>query len=146
MEHFQKSPLGALEENTAAIRAILRGDVVTVDGDYVRLDEVKLEYPLEHIPPIQLGVRGPKSLQLSGRVADGTIMAEGYSPDYVRWAREQIDMGRVEANRSESHRVTVYIHWSMDADDRVANRKVRERLAATMASENIDCVFEAARY
>ncbi len=107
---FPKSQLGALEERTAAIRAILCGETVTVRGDYVQLEAVQLEYPLEDVPPIQLGVRGPKSLRLAGRVADGTILAEGTSPAYVRWAREQINIGRAEANRTDSHRITVYIY------------------------------------
>jgi alkanesulfonate monooxygenase SsuD/methylene tetrahydromethanopterin reductase-like flavin-dependent oxidoreductase (luciferase family) len=35
------------------------------------------------------GVRGPKSLALAGRVADGVILAGTAGPAYTRWALEQ---------------------------------------------------------
>jgi 5,10-methylenetetrahydromethanopterin reductase len=131
---FPASQLGAIEDITTAVRAILRGGSVTMSRSYAKMDAVQLEYPLDIVPPVQLGVRGPKSLRLSGRVADGTILAEGCSPAYVRWAREQIAAGMKEANREEAHRVTVYLYWSMDADVSLAKARIRERLAANMAS------------
>jgi alkanesulfonate monooxygenase SsuD/methylene tetrahydromethanopterin reductase-like flavin-dependent oxidoreductase (luciferase family) len=77
----------------------------------VRLDEVELEHPPANPPPIYTGVRGPKSLKLSGEVADGTILVERSGPTYVRWARERIDEGRQAAGRTDEHRVTVYALW-----------------------------------
>lgn len=135
---FPVSQLKALEEIVIAVGAILHGKSVTMSGTYVQLEDVQLEYPLDTVPPVQLGVRGPKSLRLSGRVADGTILAEGCSPAYLRWAREQIDIGLAEANREVAHRITAYIYWSMDADIALARARVSERLAANMASGNID--------
>ncbi|WPO87501.1 LLM class flavin-dependent oxidoreductase [Herbiconiux sp. KACC 21604] len=44
----------------------------------------------EVVPPVLLGVRGPKSLALSGRVADGTVLAEPTTPEYARAALEAI--------------------------------------------------------
>lgn len=131
---FPASQLGALEENVVAVRAILRGENVSMSGTYVLLDDVQLEYPPDAVPPVQLGVRRSKSLRLSGRVADGTILAEGCSPAYLRWARKQIDIGLAESGRDVSHRITAFIHWSMDADATVAKGRVRERLAAQMSS------------
>ena len=61
------------------------------------MDQAKLVHPPDQIPPISLGVVGPKSLSLSGRVADGTILSEYSSPAYVSWARGQITKGKLEA-------------------------------------------------
>jgi alkanesulfonate monooxygenase SsuD/methylene tetrahydromethanopterin reductase-like flavin-dependent oxidoreductase (luciferase family) len=135
---FPKSQIRALEENVIAVRAILHGESVTMRGDYVQLDAVQLEFPLDSVPPIQLGVRGPKSLHVAGKVADGAILAEGCSPAYVRWARERMNAGRKEANRTDSARVTVYIYWSMDDNISVAQARVRERLAARIAAGKMD--------
>ncbi|WP_368497098.1 LLM class flavin-dependent oxidoreductase [Herbiconiux sp. A18JL235] len=44
----------------------------------------------EVVPGVLLGVRGPKSLALSGRVADGTVLAEPTTPEYARAALEAI--------------------------------------------------------
>ncbi len=141
-----KSQLGALEAYTKAIRAILQSESVTMQGEYVNLDAVQLEYPIEHIPPIQLGVRGPKSLQLSGRVADGTILAEGCSPAYVHWAKEQIDKGRQEAGRTDHHRITVYIYWSMDTDIALAKQRIRQQLISRIMADKLDIYLKPTGY
>lgn len=110
------SQLAALEETISAVRALLRGGTVTVDGRHVRLDAVALEFPPPVVPPVAAGVRGPRSLRLSGRVADGTVLTELSTPDYVRWARERIDEGRAEAGRTDPHHVTVYAFAAPDRD------------------------------
>ncbi|MBE1487606.1 LLM class flavin-dependent oxidoreductase [Plantactinospora soyae] len=123
------SPLAVLGETVEAVRALLAGNKVTVTGRYARLAEVLLEYPPDQPPPISTGVRGEKSLRLSGRVADGTILAEGASPEYVRWARGMIDEGRRAAGRTDDHRLTVYAH--LDFDD--ARASARREFAAQLS-------------
>ncbi|ADB34441.1 Coenzyme F420-dependent N5 N10-methylene tetrahydromethanopterin reductase-like protein [Kribbella flavida DSM 17836] len=81
-----KSPLTALEEVTVAVGRLLAGEAVTMDGRTVHLDDVKLDAPPADVPPILLGVQGPKSLALAGRVAGGVVLAEPASPSYVRAA------------------------------------------------------------
>lgn len=115
---FPDSQLAALEEVTMAARALLAGEDVDFDGKHVQLSHVKLEFPPKEVPSVSLGVRGPKSLQLSGRVADGTILTEYSSSAYIAWAREQIKIGQRQAGReSETHRVTVY-SWCVVAENR----------------------------
>ncbi|WP_432942310.1 LLM class flavin-dependent oxidoreductase [Kribbella sp. CA-253562] len=84
-----KSPLTALEEVTLAVTRLLAGENVSMNGKYVVLDQVKLDAPPADVPPILLGVRGPKSLALAGRVGGGIVLAEPASPSYVRQAVEQ---------------------------------------------------------
>jgi alkanesulfonate monooxygenase SsuD/methylene tetrahydromethanopterin reductase-like flavin-dependent oxidoreductase (luciferase family) len=85
----QRSPLTALEEVIVAVRRLLAGETVTYDGRVVRLDDVSLDQPASPAPQVLAGVRGPKSLALAGRVADGVILAEAAGPTYTRWAIEQ---------------------------------------------------------
>jgi 5,10-methylenetetrahydromethanopterin reductase len=47
---YPRSPLTALAEYLQAIRALLAGEPVSVAGDYVRLDGVRLDYPPAHVP------------------------------------------------------------------------------------------------
>lgn len=77
------SPLTALDEVITAVRRLLRGERVSVDGDYVVLDDVVLDRPPTPVPPVLAGVRGPKSLALAGRVADGIILTELTGPSAV---------------------------------------------------------------
>ena len=128
-----KSQLAALEEATLAVRALLRGERYSVAGRELRLDGVQLDLPPHAVPPISLGVSGPKSLALSGRAADGTILGEGKSPGYVAWAREQIARGAAGAGRAEPHRLTVYAWCSVGADGDAARAKLRPAIAAALA-------------
>ncbi|HEX7746448.1 MAG TPA: LLM class flavin-dependent oxidoreductase [Micromonosporaceae bacterium] len=123
------SPMAVLGETVEAVRRLLAGHKVSAAGRHVRLSEVALEFPPPVPVPIFTGVRNEKSLRLSGRVADGTILAEGESPGYVRWARERIDEGRREAGRTDEHRLTVYVHLDFDQGRRSARREVAARLA-----------------
>lgn len=121
-----KSQLAALGETTEVVRRLLRGEAVTFNGKHVNLDNVKLEFPPNDVPPIQLGVRGPKSLEMSGRVSDGTLVAELSSPAYVRWAREQIEQGQSEAGRQgEHHRLTAYMLCEIDENASAARSRLR---------------------
>ena len=121
-----RSQLAALGETISAVRALLAGQTVTTHGAHVHLDAVRLDHPPRTRPPVLAGVRGPRSLALSGRVADGTILAELSSPAYVRWARERINAGRAEAHRADPHRLVVYALLGVGARGRQA---VREEMA-----------------
>ena len=70
---------------------------------------------------------GPKGLELSGRVADGTVLDSHSSTSYVRWAREHIEAGRAAAGRHDPHRVTVFAYCATDAaGEAIVQAKVDE--------------------
>ncbi|MEV0233264.1 LLM class flavin-dependent oxidoreductase [Nonomuraea sp. NPDC050786] len=85
-----RSPLALLEETITAVRALLRGETVTLHGKSVHLDGVSLVHPPAVPPPVLAGVKGPRSLALSGRVAQGTILPEGVGPAQLPGILEQI--------------------------------------------------------
>jgi len=116
---FPESQLAALGETVAAVRALLAGEEVTTDGRHVHLDRVRLEHPPGVVPPIATGVRGERSLRLSGEVADGTVLSDLASPGYVRWARGHVDAGRAAAGRADHHRVTLYTPFGDEAGVRL---------------------------
>jgi len=106
------SPLTLLREHTAAVRDLLHGQRVDVDGRYIRLDGVALDWPPTPPPPVLLGARGPKTLRLAGEVADGVILDRAATPDDVRAARAEIEAGRALAGRTDPYQVVVYIEPS----------------------------------
>ncbi|GAA1776062.1 LLM class flavin-dependent oxidoreductase [Luedemannella helvata] len=77
------SPLTLLSEYTAAVRALLRGEAGPADGRYVQVEGVVLDERPDVVPPVVLGVRGPRSLALAGRAADGVLLAEPAAPPYI---------------------------------------------------------------
>ncbi|MCA9833566.1 MAG: LLM class flavin-dependent oxidoreductase [Thermomicrobiales bacterium] len=105
------SPLTAIEETTTAIRQLLHGERISIDGRYVRLDDVQLQPPPEVVPPILLGVHGPKSIALAGRIADGVLLAENAAPHYVRQSRAILD-----GERSKPGYIGVYTCALVDND------------------------------
>jgi alkanesulfonate monooxygenase SsuD/methylene tetrahydromethanopterin reductase-like flavin-dependent oxidoreductase (luciferase family) len=126
-------PVRALEETAVAIRRLLDGESFSMHGDHVDLRDVRLARPPSVRPPVVLGVRRPLGLRASGRVADGTILAEPSAAAYIRWARERIEEGRASAGRTDPHRITVFVKGRVGAD----RRHAREAVAQMLASEDV---------
>ncbi|MEV0949717.1 LLM class flavin-dependent oxidoreductase [Promicromonospora sp. NPDC050249] len=120
---WPERPLTFLGEYTEGLRALLGGD--TLDGMVAgaRLEGVRLEPSSlpETVPPLLLGVRGPRSLATSGQVADGTVLAEPVTPEYTVAAREQI-------SAQGAHRVVAYNLAAVDQDPDVAIATARPGL------------------
>ncbi|MGY1578235.1 LLM class flavin-dependent oxidoreductase [Streptomyces sp. MN13] len=126
-----ESPVTLLREYLAALRALLRGERVSTEGRYVKLDDVALDWPPHAPVDVLAGVTGPRSLRLSGEAADGTILTAATPPDGVRRARQLIGEGQASAGRSEPHHVVVYLLTATgaDASDRLRAELVAEGLA-----------------
>jgi alkanesulfonate monooxygenase SsuD/methylene tetrahydromethanopterin reductase-like flavin-dependent oxidoreductase (luciferase family) len=120
------SPLALLREYMVALRRLLDGEEVTTEGTYVRLDRVALDWPPSPPPALLAGAIRPRTLRLTGELADGTILPSEASPDDLREAREHIDEGRAAAGRQDSgHPLTVFLLTATGPD---AERRVRADL------------------
>jgi alkanesulfonate monooxygenase SsuD/methylene tetrahydromethanopterin reductase-like flavin-dependent oxidoreductase (luciferase family) len=95
------SPMTLLREYVTALQALLSGETVTTEGRYVRLDGVRLDWPPDPAPELLIGATGPKTLQLSGELAQGTILTGGTPPDGVRAALAHVN--------ADNHRVVVFV-------------------------------------
>jgi alkanesulfonate monooxygenase SsuD/methylene tetrahydromethanopterin reductase-like flavin-dependent oxidoreductase (luciferase family) len=131
-----ESPMTLLAEYLPALRALLGGERVSVTGRYVHLQDVALAWPAGSSPAILAGAVGPRTLALSGEIADGTILVAGTGPGEVRAARERIDAGRSRAGREGPHQLVVYLEASMDAPAPEAARK-----AGALAEAGADSVI-----
>jgi alkanesulfonate monooxygenase SsuD/methylene tetrahydromethanopterin reductase-like flavin-dependent oxidoreductase (luciferase family) len=122
-----ESPLTLLQEYIIALRSLLSGETVTADGRYVRLTDVRLDWPPDRPPRLFGGAFGPRTFALCGRLADGTIVTGGTTPDQMREALAIVQSARVEAGRGdEPHHVTVYLIAATGAD---AQRRIDRELA-----------------
>lgn len=138
-----ESPLTLLREHLDALRALLRGERLTVSGRYVSLDDVALDWPPPQAVRILAGATGPRTVRLTGEAADGTILTASTSPDDVRRARRLVEEGRAAAGRTGAHTVVVnlYAATGPDAEARLRAELEAEGLAG---SEDIGVAGDAA--
>ena len=124
------SPMTLLREYAVAVRDLLDGQRVDVDGRYVHLDGVALDWPPATRPPLLVGARGDKTIRLAGEVADGVLLDSVTGPDVVRRGRALVDEGREAAGRAGRAVVTVYTEVDPTQPSATLARQVPERVAA----------------
>ncbi|MDJ0393648.1 LLM class flavin-dependent oxidoreductase [Rhodococcus sp. G-MC3] len=108
------SPMTLLREQMAALTTLLDGGTVDVEGRYVTLKNVKLDWPPLQPPPLLIGATGPKTLALSGETSSGTILTSETSPEQLKTARGHIDGG-------PDHDIVVYVDSSTEAATATGN-------------------------
>ena len=90
-------PLTVMREIVTAVRALLNNETVTMDGAYVHLDGVELDYVYqERRPkdvPIYIGATGLQMMELTGEIADGAVLNYLVSPSYNTGALEALARG-----------------------------------------------------
>ncbi len=63
--------LGALEESVQVVKALLRGESLTFDGQYYQFTEFEsFPMPVQQHLPLMIGAGGPRMLRLAAREAD----------------------------------------------------------------------------
>jgi alkanesulfonate monooxygenase SsuD/methylene tetrahydromethanopterin reductase-like flavin-dependent oxidoreductase (luciferase family) len=103
-----ESPMTLLREHVTALRALLAGERVSVDGRYVKLDGVGLEWVPSPRPEVLVGAVGERTLKLSGELADGTVLTGGTSP------RQVMEKKRLVGN--DANHIVVYLHAATGPD------------------------------
>jgi len=129
-----KSPLRAMRECVTSVRRLLDGGELTEEGASFSFDRVRLTYPTTERVPLYMGVIGPKMLELSGEVADGTVLSVLASVEYVRWVRERIAAGAARGGRTDPHRVVSFAMFSVDREGKRAREAVRSLAAFYLAA------------
>jgi len=117
------SPMTLLREWTAAVRALLHGERVSMSGRYVRLDGVALDWPPPVIPPLLIGGRGSRTLALAGELGDGVVLDADLGPDGVRRSLALMARGA-------GHEVVIYLPTAVGDG-------ARQRLDAEVAASGL---------
>jgi len=118
----------------SAVRALLAGENVNVDGSFVHLHDVELRHLPDPAPAILIGTTGPRALAAAGRSADGFLLAEGSGPPAVRWARSQAGSGET----------VVYAWLSIDDDRDAAAEALRPGVESWRRMDLYPRLFELA--
>ena len=114
------SPLTLLGEYLTALQRLLGGETVTVEGRYVRLTDVRLDWPPASPPRLLSGGYGQRTFELIGQAADGAIITGGTTPEDLRDTVRLVDQLRAAAGRTGDYPVIAYVMAATgaDADDR----------------------------
>ena len=126
--------LSSLREVVLATSHLLAGENVTTHGQHVHLDAVELAHPAKVVPPISLGVRGPKSMSLAADVGAGVIFAEWSGPRYLQQVRDQI---------GEKPKFTAFVQASADVpalEATMSEKMALPRFASQLAAYGDDAV------
>jgi alkanesulfonate monooxygenase SsuD/methylene tetrahydromethanopterin reductase-like flavin-dependent oxidoreductase (luciferase family) len=110
------SPLTLMREYVPALRSLLAGENVSTAGRYITLDDVQLEWPPVTPPRVFAAAEGPKTLGVSGEVADGTVLTGGTGVEQVTAAHDLIAQGRAAAGRDGANEIVVYVAVAFGAD------------------------------
>ena len=110
-------PVTRLKETIQAIRGLLRGETVDLDGRTFSLKGSSLGFkPYRADMPIYIAALGPKMMELAGEVADGALITWA-NPDYLRVAREHIAIGAKRAGRNpDDIELAGYVRVAVEED------------------------------
>ncbi len=103
------SPLTLMREYVPALRRLLAGERVDASGRYVTLDGVQLDWPPAAPVAVWAAGEGPKTLALTGEVADGTIFTTGTPPETLAAGVELIAEGRRTAGRGGTQPIAAFV-------------------------------------
>ena len=122
------SSLAAIDEVLTTVGALLKGDLVTMHGTHVKVDNCQMSATPEIVPPLLLGGMRKRTLQLAGRVADGSILPHFSSIAYIEWVKNHIRQGMEQSGKNEHHLV-VYLAVKVNPDGEKARKAMREWFA-----------------
>lgn len=127
-------PLSALRDAVAIIRGLFAGEQVEYQGRVFTAGagmRFNLE-PFRAEVPIYLGATSPKTLELTGEVADGWLPF-GFGPEAVGRAIERIRIGGNRAGRNLSDfSFSSVIFTAVADDDRAARDSVKPLIATVL--------------
>jgi 5,10-methylenetetrahydromethanopterin reductase len=138
-------PVVAMREAIELIRRLLAGGEVEYRGELVRFGRGALEFATRRDIPVVIVARGPKILELGGRIADGVMVASMASPAAVRWGVGHVEAGARRAGRApDAVGLSSMVYTSISDDGRAARWIVRRGIAAALLGSFPNFEFLAA--
>jgi 5,10-methylenetetrahydromethanopterin reductase len=100
----RRRPLRAMREHVEAIRQLFTMEEVTYEGEFVRLDRVRLDVAYGDVSPrdipIYIGATGPQMLRLTGEICDGVVLNYVVPIQYIRDAIGLVAEGAAASDRT----------------------------------------------
>jgi len=120
----QETPLAAVRETIAAVRALLRGERVPLAGRFLHWsDEAYLRFAAPRVTPIYIGAMGPQMLELTGAMADGALPLL-FPPEHYFGVRPLVAVGEAQRDPTLGPLDFAACIWVSLADERDAAQRV----------------------
>ncbi len=126
--------LTALREAIGIVRALLRGEEVNTVGAAFNVQRVKLDYRPRADIPIFMAARGPRAVKTCGEIADGLIVSNMSTADFVAKAVHSLHESARTAGRTSLPAVVQYMPCVPRADRDEAFRAAKRAIADMLPS------------
>ncbi|HUO03735.1 MAG TPA: LLM class F420-dependent oxidoreductase [Candidatus Binataceae bacterium] len=141
-----RKPITKMRETVAALRAIFRGEKVTVDGELVKINGFRLDIPIDSPPKIYIGAQGSKMHRLAGEIADGLIV-NFVTPSALPKMLDHTRNAMREAGKDPSTLdVVCRILIAIDEDEALARTLMRRSLTAYVTVPQYNAYFREIGY
>jgi len=115
-------PLKRITEFLTIVNGLLNGEAVTLDGEFYKVKDIKLENkPVK--PPIYLATFGPQLLASSSRLADGVIISPALMTPEV--TAQKVELVRRGEKTGKAMDVASYILANVSNDVSKAERETK---------------------
>lgn len=99
----RRKPLTAMRETVNVVRRLLAGETVTYEGEFVRVDDVRLDYLHDEEGPrdvpILVGATHRRMMEVAGEIGDGVLLNYLVPPVYNDDMMECLERGAARAGR-----------------------------------------------
>jgi alkanesulfonate monooxygenase SsuD/methylene tetrahydromethanopterin reductase-like flavin-dependent oxidoreductase (luciferase family) len=129
---YPKSPLTAMTEAVRGIKRLAKGETLTEKGEYYSFDNVCLKHSAPDLR-VMTAVVGPKSVDLTARIADGLQISALAGPRYVKEVSERIAKVRAAEGLPPDFKVLTYALASVGTRSSDCRRKMRKAAAFYLA-------------
>ena len=136
--HVNK-PVTELRKSVRTLRRLWAGETLDSSGEKFALHDFSLGQPNPINIPIFLGVRGPKMLKLTGKIADGVILSGPF--DYLRHAIKLVDEAAEQAGRSKDD-IEKVVWVPTIPTFKGIQEKVARRVVALVIADTPDAVLD----
>jgi len=141
-----RKPVTMMRETVEALRAIFRGEKVTMDGKMVKINGFRLDGPIEYAPKIYIGAQGTKMLRLAGELGDGVIV-NFVTPETLPAMLDHTREGMRSAGKDPAKLdVVCRIILAVDEDEAVTRNLFRRSLTAYVTVPQYNKFFREIGY
>jgi 5,10-methylenetetrahydromethanopterin reductase len=132
-----KKPLSRLKEAIHVMRTFLADGAITFEGDFFSYNGLyTFARPVQEQIPIKMGgMKGPRSFQAAGEIADGLHHALSYSREAYDYMTENFRIGAEKAGRdAEALDIGAWVVTVVSDDSAAAKRAARILVAFYISS------------